>query len=117
MPHNRKQNSLLIIALFMVSVNPVITLAEEKIHPGKANFEDLCASCHGYDGIPVFPGTPNFAVGERLDKKDNELLEAIRKGKGDVMPPWEDMLNELAQREVLNYIKDVMHKKSSDNNK
>lgn len=130
MPRRRKQNSLLLITVAMIpmlilamaTVNPAIAVATEKvqpgkIHPGQENYEEFCAACHGYDGIPVLPGTPNFSTGERLNKKDSELLQAIREGKGDVMPPWENVLNEQAQQDVLDYIKEVINQKSADNDK
>lgn len=116
MPRRPKQNGLLFIAFVMVTVNPAIAVAEENAPPGQANFEDYCAACHGYDGIPVLPGTPNFSIGERLNKKDNELLQAINIGKGDVMPPWEGVLNEKAQQDVLDYIKNVLQQKKTDKN-
>ena len=112
MPRSCKKNHLWLIALVIITINSAIVVAAEKNHPGQTSFEEFCASCHGYDGIPVLPGTPNFAVGERLNKKDNELLQTIRKGKGDVMPPWEEVLNKQAQQDVLNYIKHVIHKKN-----
>lgn len=116
MLHSSRRNRLIFLVLIIVIANPVIAVATEKVHPGKEAFEELCASCHGYDGIPNLPGTPNFFTGERLDKNDSELLQAIRKGKGDVMPPWEEVLNEQAQQNVLHYIKDVLQQESAGNN-
>lgn len=121
MPRSRKQNRLLLIAVVMIATNSATVVAAEKkhpekMHPGQKNFEEFCASCHGYDGTPVLPGTPNFTIGERLNKKDNELLQAIRKGKGEVMPPWDEVLNKQAQQDVLNYITHVIHTKNTKKN-
>ena len=69
-------------------------------------YQDNCAMCHGYDGIPMLPGTPNFFKGERFDKSDEELLESIAKGK-DMMPPWEDQLDEAQHQQLLDYVKGI----------
>jgi hypothetical protein len=58
--------------------------------------------CHGFDGIPMMRGTPNFANGERLEETDNQLLESIRKGKG-IMPSWAKILDEQERAVVLAY--------------
>jgi mono/diheme cytochrome c family protein len=69
-------------------------------------FQDNCAACHGYDGIPMVPGAANFAVGERLDKSDEELLGIINLGKND-MPPWEGMLEPDEQAVALFYVRQL----------
>ena len=63
-----------------------------------------CAMCHGYDGIPILPGAPNFAKGERLDKPEAELLRSIAEGRA-TMPPWGKELNQHEQLAVLTYIR------------
>ncbi len=69
-------------------------------------FQNNCAACHGYDGIPMVPGAANFAIGERLDKSDEELLGIINLGKND-MPPWEDMLEPAEQAVALFYVRQL----------
>lgn len=68
-------------------------------------FEEYCAACHGYDGIKVIPEAPSFATGESLEKEDAELLGAIRDGKGEVMPPWADVLSDEEITAVLIFIR------------
>ena len=67
-------------------------------------YEENCAACHGYDGQPMVPGTPNFATGERLEKGDEELLASIREGIND-MPPWDEDLSDAEQKIVVNYLR------------
>ncbi len=63
--------------------------------------------CHGYDGVPILPGAPNFSIGERItEKKDAELLQSISQGKG-TMPPWEGILSEQEQMSVLRYSRHI----------
>lgn len=70
----------------------------------RESYDEYCAACHGYDGIPILPGTPNFVAGERLEKSDEELLETISKGR-DLMPPWEAELDSEQRQQLVNYIR------------
>lgn len=54
-------------------------------------FGTFCAGCHGRLGLAAHPDAPNFALGERLEKSDLELLTTVRKGHGE-MPEWSDKL-------------------------
>lgn len=67
-------------------------------------YEDNCAACHGYDGVPMLPGAANFATGERLEGSDSELLAIILDGNGD-MPGWRDELTSGEQEAALAYIR------------
>ncbi len=67
-------------------------------------FQTNCAMCHGYDGVPILPGAPNFAAAERMEKDDEALLKVIASGT-ETMPPWKDVLNEEQRRAVLSYIR------------
>lgn len=70
-------------------------------------FEEYCAACHGYDGIPNLPGAPNFSIGESMDKNDATLLKSIGEGKGDIMPPWKDTLSEAERAAILRYVRSM----------
>ena len=70
-------------------------------------YQANCAMCHGFDGIPMMQGTPNFANGERLEETDNQLLESIRKGKG-TMPSWAKILDEQERAAVLAYTRMIL---------
>ncbi len=69
-------------------------------------YQANCAMCHGYDGVPILPGAPNFAVGDRLEKEDTELLQVMRDGKG-TMPSWKDVMDDGEQQAALNYVRVV----------
>ncbi|MCP4277842.1 MAG: cytochrome c, partial [Gammaproteobacteria bacterium] len=56
-------------------------------------YQSNCAACHGFDGVPIMAGVPNFGKNERMEKTDQELLASIKNGKipesgGVAMPPW-----------------------------
>ena len=72
------------------------------IEKGREIFHSRCAVCHGFDGVPELPEAPDFSKGERLDKTDAELIEAIKHGK-DIMPAWKDELTEEEIGQVLAY--------------
>ena len=74
---------------------------------GRQFYEEICASCHGFDGIPILPASPNFSKGERMEKPDTELLKSITDGKGQLMPPWGTVLNEKDRADVLTYIRSL----------
>lgn len=69
-------------------------------------FETNCAICHGYDGAALVEGAPSFAKGERLEKKDSELLKTIQDGK-DPMPAWKDVISPAEQKAALAYARTI----------
>ncbi|OHC76421.1 MAG: hypothetical protein A3G18_03535 [Rhodospirillales bacterium RIFCSPLOWO2_12_FULL_58_28] len=69
-------------------------------------FETNCAVCHGYDGAALVEGAPSFAKGERLEKKDAELLKTINDGK-DPMPAWKDVISPTEQKAALAYARTI----------
>ena len=73
-------------------------------------YQANCAACHGFDGIPIIPGIPNFSKGERLGKGEQQLFVSMQEGKesesgGIAMPPWKGTLSDEEMRAVLNYIR------------
>ncbi len=73
-------------------------------------YQSNCAACHGFDGMPIMPGVPNFSKGDRLEKADQELLVSVQNGKesdsgGIPMPPWQGALSEEEMLAVLDYIR------------
>lgn len=69
-------------------------------------YHENCVMCHGDDGVPLMPGTPDFSKGERLNKTDAELLKTLQDGK-DVMPAWKDVLSDQQRRDMLSYVRTV----------
>jgi mono/diheme cytochrome c family protein len=51
----------------------------------------FCGGCHGFNGIAWYVNSPSFALNERMNKRDQELANSIRNGRGE-MPSWEFML-------------------------
>ena len=51
----------------------------------------FCSGCHGWRGIAAYGEAPSFALGERMEKSDVELLRTIQEGHGH-MPSWRSKL-------------------------
>ena len=77
------------------------------LEKGREIFHSRCAVCHGFDGVPELPEAPDFSKGERLEKSDAELIEAIKHGK-DIMPAWKDELSEDEIGQVLAYSRIIL---------
>ncbi len=81
-----------------------------KIDDARDIYQSNCAACHGFDGVPIMGGVPNFGKNERMDKADHELLASMKNGKtpesgGVAMPPWEGALSDEEMQDVLGYIR------------
>ena len=71
---------------------------------GGALYDRYCASCHGFDGFPNLPGTPDFTRGESLAKTDRELIAVIRFGVLS-MPGFEHTIDREGLIDVVFYIR------------
>ena len=73
---------------------------------GETTFVTFCAGCHGLNGIAAYVDSPSFALGDRMEKPDAELIESVRNGKG-VMPSWGDKLSDRQMRDVLGFVRSL----------
>ncbi|MBI4522573.1 MAG: SEL1-like repeat protein [Deltaproteobacteria bacterium] len=72
--------------------------------PGESTYATFCAGCHGLNGIAAYEGSPSFALAERLEKTDAQLLRTITEGHG-VMPAWKDKLTAQALTDALGFVR------------
>lgn len=70
------------------------------INNGAQLYSMHCTGCHGRNGVPVMPGSPNFARSEGLMQPDLALMGSIRAGK-NAMPAYVGILKD---REILDVI-------------
>jgi cytochrome c oxidase cbb3-type subunit 3 len=73
---------------------------------GRRHFEQLCAACHGADGLgnPLL-GAPNLTAGiYTYGGSIDDLRHTIRQGRGGVMPAQRDLLGESRARLVTAYV-------------
>lgn len=71
---------------------------------GAALYATHCAVCHGANGTPVMPGTPNFRRMESLMRPDVQLITAVRNGKG-AMPGYLGILRERELQDVVAFLR------------
>jgi len=71
---------------------------------GESTYATFCAGCHGFNGIAAYIGSPSFALAERMEKSDAELLRTITQGHG-VMPMWKDKLPDEALANALRFVR------------
>jgi len=93
-------------AIWLAASNVLSATDIDALIDARDIYQANCAMCHGYDGVPILPGAPNFANGDRLDRGDPELLETMRNGKG-TMPAWKDVMDDAEQQGALNYVRVV----------
>ena len=73
---------------------------------GKRTYLMFCAGCHGFSGMRAYPFAPSFAMGERMTKSTEELMQSILNGKG-LMPSWEDKLPVTELENALGYLREL----------
>jgi cytochrome c6 len=79
-------------------------VAAADITKGGSLYAQHCAVCHGANGTPVVPGTPNFRRMETLVRPDAQIATAIRNGKGG-MPAFFGILRDREILDVIAYLR------------
>ena len=80
---------------------------------GRIIFKNACAACHEKNGRGggllaqlIEIDMLDFTRSERMRaRSDKQLVETIKEGKGDFMPPWEGTLNEDEIIDVAAYVR------------
>ena len=75
---------------------------------GQEIYDAYCGACHGFNGVPLLPNTPDFSAGERLDKSASALLASLQAGKGKTMPAWLGILSGAECEAVLQFIRETL---------
>jgi cytochrome c6 len=97
------------MSVFSVTVGPVlfgasVPAAGQDFFSGQSIFQSECARCHGVDGRPVVPGTPDFTRGETLARPDAVLAQLIKHG-GQLMPAYNGIIPDRRILDVIAYIR------------
>ena len=74
------------------------------IFRGQTVYETHCASCHGTDGGPLMPGTPDFAMGDGLEKPDFQLIRTVKAGS-NLMPGYDSIISDQEILDAIAYIR------------
>jgi mono/diheme cytochrome c family protein len=86
------------------TIERIRNLSPKTPSTAQSQYETYCAGCHGLNGIAEYVGSPSFAIGERLQKSNSQLLASIANGHS-VMPAWRGLLSAQERRLVLTYIR------------
>jgi cytochrome c oxidase cbb3-type subunit 3 len=100
----------MVIALFLVlgSGAEALTSAPRAAADPASAFADNCAGCHGAKGTGKLRGTPNFTSASwQASRTDAQIINAIRRGKGKLMPAWEDKLSDDEINGLLSYLRSL----------
>lgn len=100
-----------------VSLVPAAPPASPPDDLGRRLYEQHCLDCHGPqgrgDGIKapfLSPRPGNLVSAATSAKPDKDLLKIIANGRPrTAMPAWKDRLTDEEQREVLRYIRSLVH--------
>ena len=82
---------------------------------GKQVFQQFCQVCHGAQGkgdgpvgMALKPPPANLSSDRVQDKKDDELMNILLKGKpGTAMPAWEKDLSSQQMTDVIAFIRSL----------
>jgi len=77
---------------------------DQRPRAGEGTYVTFCAGCHGFNGIAEYVRSPSFALGERLEKSDGDLLRSIEQGIGE-MPKWDNKLPRAEMAAVLGFVR------------
>jgi len=91
-------------AALLASTLVAAPAAAASVSNGSTLYRTHCAMCHGANGDPVMPGAPNFRRLESLMRPDQQLVMAIRNGKG-AMPGFFGILRDRDILDVVAYLR------------
>lgn len=93
LPTLRDPAAVTLLHLSTVEALAAVACADptQELPRGREVFITFCSGCHGADGVAVYPLTPSFAFGDRMEKSDAALTESILYGHQH-MPNWDDKL-------------------------
>ncbi len=74
------------------------------IDRGQKLYGAYCANCHGPNGTPVWPGTPDFKRSNSLVRPDSHLAAVIRQGRG-AMPAYLGIIKEREMLDLIAYMR------------
>jgi cytochrome c6 len=97
---DEKESSGHFLLLVLMSACATGAAQAADVTAGAELYRRHCAACHGNDGRPLLPGTPDFSRPAALLKPDPALLASVRGGKGG-MPAFQGQLRD---REILDIV-------------
>ncbi len=76
-----------------------------KPHPGQGIYKEKCAACHGPNGKPVVPNSPDFSTKAYLKKATlAKMVKVVTDGAG-TMPAYKAQLKPAEIKTVTAYVR------------
>lgn len=95
-----------LILLLIIIVSPWLVTDCRGDEPVEEVYIQRCAGCHGSDGYPQRPNTPDFTDPEVQKKiSDEEMYTIISEGKPPRMPSFKEKLEEPQMRALVKHIR------------
>lgn len=94
---------LFLSGLMLLSVGAV---SAADLVKAKQNYERFCASCHGFNGISITPGTPNLRMNEGLLQHDFQIVQKLKMGS-QKKPPMLGLMNDQDLQDVVTYTRTI----------
>ena len=92
------------VVVLAISSLLVVAAQAASIDRGQQLYASYCANCHGQNGTPVWPGTPDFKRSTSLMRPDAQLMAVIRQGKG-AMPAYVGIIKERELLDLVAYLR------------
>lgn len=104
MRQRRLRRISLVLAFGALGLSAATAARASDLAAGQRVYERQCAGCHGIDGRPTMPHTPDFTRGESLQIPDVEMVRRIKTGK-DLMPGYNRVISDDDILNVIAYIR------------
>ncbi len=76
-----------------------------------AIFVKRCAGCHGADGEPSNPNSPDFTDPKFQNSiTDEQMFKSIKDGKGNRMPAYDTILEKEEMQQLVTHIRKMVKK-------
>ena len=94
-----------VVPLLAALASPVACAAD--VTKGGQLYAKHCAGCHGSNGVPIIPGTPNFTQPQTMMRSDAAFATVIRNGRM-TMPGYRGVLKESEVYDVIAYLRTLL---------
>jgi len=87
-----------------------LTAAQAKPELGKANYQAVCAGCHGETGksaVKTKPVPADLTSHHLHMLKDGEIYWILTNGIGKTMPGFKEQLSDVERWQVVNYVRQL----------
>jgi len=89
--------------LALVSLFTAATVSSQDLEIGRLLWLSNCSACHGENGKPTLPLTPDISRGEGMEKSRFQHLRTVRNGSGN-MPAFAGAIRDEFIVDIVTYM-------------